>query len=115
MRKGTSCECPDNWVTDTNDSTGIKCVEEAAPEGVDLEYESQPSDKKPALTLDVPVTPTNDGYEVGFGFYYRYMFRLPGKVDLDLARKNWLGIAGLSENGDFGTFENAGDRCLSVF
>jgi hypothetical protein len=43
------------------------------------------------------------------------MFRLPGRVELELARNNWLGIAGLTENGDFGTSEYAGDRKLSVF
>jgi hypothetical protein len=77
--------------------------------------ESKPDDDKPAIELKVPVTPTKSGYEIGFGFYYRYMFKLPAKVDLDLARKNWLGIAGMSENGDYGTFSEAGDRCLSVF
>jgi len=43
------------------------------------------------------------------------MFRLPARVELDLARNTWLGIAGISENGDYGTFEAAGDRKLSVF
>ena len=43
------------------------------------------------------------------------MFRLPGRVELELARQNWLGIAGLSENGDYGSYANAGDRALSVF
>jgi hypothetical protein len=54
-------------------------------------------------------------YELGFGFYYRYMFRLPGRVELELARENWLGIAGFSENGDYGMFNEAGDRKLTVF
>jgi len=43
------------------------------------------------------------------------MFRLPGRVELEFARSNWLGIAGISENGDFGTSESAGDRALTVF
>jgi hypothetical protein len=43
------------------------------------------------------------------------MFRLPERVELTFARENWLGIAGISENGDFGTSENAGDRALTVF
>jgi hypothetical protein len=57
---------------------------------------------------------SND-YELGFGFYYRYMFRLPGRVELELARENWLGIAGITENGDYGMFSNAGDRKLTAF
>lgn len=43
------------------------------------------------------------------------MFRLPARVELELAREEWLGIAGVSENGDYGTFGAAGDRCLTVF
>jgi hypothetical protein len=54
-------------------------------------------------------------YEIGFGFYYRYMFRMPETVELSFARENWLGLAGLTENGDYGTNTNAGDRSLTVF
>jgi hypothetical protein len=43
------------------------------------------------------------------------MFRLPVRVELSLARENWLGVAGLTENGDYGTFTNPGDRALTVF
>jgi len=43
------------------------------------------------------------------------MYRLPGRVELDLARNNWLGIAGFSENGDYGQYQAAGDRALTVF
>jgi hypothetical protein len=46
----------------------------------------------------------NSNYELGFGFYYRYLFRMPERVELSLARENWLGIAGFSENGDYGKF-----------
>jgi hypothetical protein len=43
------------------------------------------------------------------------MFRTPERVELSFARENWLGIAGISENGDYGMFDNAGDRALTVF
>jgi hypothetical protein len=43
------------------------------------------------------------------------MFRLPGRVELSFARENWLGLAGISENGDFGPSEADGDRALTVF
>jgi hypothetical protein len=33
------------------------------------------------------------------------MLRLPERIELELPRKNWLGIAGISENGDFGPFD----------
>jgi hypothetical protein len=46
----------------------------------------------------------NSNYELGFGFYYRYLFRMPERVELSLSRENWLGIAGFSENGDYGKF-----------
>jgi hypothetical protein len=43
------------------------------------------------------------------------LFRLPIRVETQLPRDNWLGIAGLSENGDYGDDSNPGDRALSVF
>lgn len=70
---------------------------------------------EPAAVIDVDVSSLDDNYEIGFGFYYRYLHRLPERVELDLARSNWLGIAGFSENGDFGQYNNAGDRALTVF
>jgi len=43
------------------------------------------------------------------------MFRLPARVELAFARENWLGLAGISETGDYGSMEKEGDRALSVF
>lgn len=76
---------------------------------------TSPNDSGPALEVDIDISTFGDDYEIGYGFYYRYLYRLPGRVELSLARENWLGIAGLTENGDYGTFENAGDRYLTVF
>jgi len=76
---------------------------------------SSPSDHNPAAQIDINPSDLGDDYVIGFGFYYRYLLRLPGRVSLSLARGNWLGIAGMSENGDYGTFSNAGDRALTVF
>jgi hypothetical protein len=63
-----------------------------------------PSDDKPAAEIDIDVTTLGADYEIGYGFYYRSLFRMPSRVELSLARENWLGIAGLTENGDYGTF-----------
>jgi hypothetical protein len=41
--------------------------------------------------------------------------RMPSRVELETLRESWLGIAGITENGDFGTYESAGDRALTVF
>lgn len=76
---------------------------------------TNPNDDEPAFVTPVDPNDLSDDYEIGYGFYYRYLFRLPGRVELELARENWLGIAGLTETGDFGTFNDAGDRALTVF
>lgn len=67
--------------------------------------------------VEVPIDPRSlsKDYEIGYGFYYRFLFRLPERIEFELPRENWLGIAGLSENGDYGKVENAGDRVLSMF
>jgi len=77
---------------------------------------STPNDDGPATTV-VEVDPATlpVDYEIGFGFFYRYLYRLPASVELSMARENWLGIAGLTENGDYGTFANPGDRKLTCF
>jgi hypothetical protein len=74
-----------------------------------------PTDPNPAFEVTVDPTTLPSDYEIGYGFYYRYLFRLPSRVELGLSRENWLGICGLSETGDFGTFSNPGDRALTVF
>jgi len=43
------------------------------------------------------------------------MFRNPDRIELSVPRENWLGIAGLTESGDYGSDANAGDRKLTVF
>jgi len=40
---------------------------------------------------------------------------MPSRVELSLPRNEWLGIAGISENGDYGSSEEYGDRVLSLF
>jgi hypothetical protein len=99
---------------DAEDGT-TACVEQPHPEGLDELIPTSPSDNTPAAVIDIDPSTLDNAYEIGFGFYYRYLFRLPGRVELDLARNNWLGIAGMTENGDYGTFNNAGDRTLTVF
>lgn len=67
--------------------------------------------------VEVEIDPTSlaKNYEIGYGFYYRAMWRLPERIELSLTREKWLGIAGLSENGDYGKIANHGDRVLSMF
>lgn len=74
-----------------------------------------PTNSTPAAEVEVDPTTLPDDYEIGFGFYYRYLHRLPVRVEISVPRNNWLGVAGVSENGDYGTFGDAGDRGLTVF
>jgi hypothetical protein len=91
------------------------CEEMDHPEGVNDLIPTTPFDDGPAAVVEIDPSTLPADYEIGFGFYYRYMYRLPARVELSLARENWLGVAGISENGDYGTFSNAGDRALTVF
>lgn len=63
---------------------------------------SDANSDKPAAKVVLDPKKLKDDYEIAFGFYYRYMFRNPVRVELELSRKEWLGIAGLTENGDYG-------------
>jgi hypothetical protein len=46
-----------------------------------------PSNPEPAARIDIDVNSLPVNYEIGFGFYYRYLYRMPERVELDLARK----------------------------
>jgi len=70
---------------------------------------------EPAVQIDIDPTTLDDDYEIGFGFYYKFLFRLPERIELDLPRNEWLGIAGMTETGDYAADDQAGDRALSVF
>jgi hypothetical protein len=72
-------------------------------------------DDVPPIQVDITPSTLSSDYEIGFGFYYKFLFRLPSRVEVDLPRENWLGIAGITETGDYGNSETAGDRHLSVF
>jgi len=76
---------------------------------------SDANSPKPAAKVVLDPKKLKDDYEIAFGFYYRYMFRNPVRVELELSRKEWLGIAGLTENGDYGEQDSLGDRKMTVF
>jgi hypothetical protein len=85
------------------------------PDGLNELIPTTPFDDIPAAVVEIDPSTLGADYEIGFGFYYRYLYRLPSRVELSFARENWLGVAGLTENGDYGTFANPGDRKLTVF
>jgi hypothetical protein len=75
-----------------------------------------PTDDEPAIKIDLDKELCDgEDYEIGFGFYYRFLYRLPERIELSLPRENYLGIAGISENGNYGSDAAAGDRVLTVF
>jgi hypothetical protein len=79
------CACGEGW---TDSPYGdYECVEEAHPEGLNDLIPTYPSNPEPAARIDVDVNSLPVNYELGFGFYYRYLHRLPERVELDLARK----------------------------
>jgi len=72
-------------------------------------------DDEPAVQIDIDPSTLDDDYEIGFGFYYKFLFRLPKRIELDLPREEWLGIAGMTETGDYAADDAPGDRNLSSF
>jgi hypothetical protein len=93
----------------------VICKEIEEPPPIDELIPTNPTNSTPAVTIDVDPTTLPPNYEIGYGFYYRYLFRLPDRVEVQLSREKWLGVGGVSENGDYGTFSTAGDRALTVF
>jgi len=111
MRSGSACECQAGYMDDTN---GIDCIPEVIVEDeVLIPVES--SDPNPPVVVEIDPDTLSDDYSIGFGFWYKFLFRLPSRVELDLPRDNWLGIAGLTENDDYGASGAPGDRKLSIF
>lgn len=93
---------------------GYSCVEEVIVEDETL-IPVETNDENPAVKIEINTEDLADNYQIGYGFWYKYLFRLPSRVELESARENWLGIAGLTEHSDYGSSENAGDRSLAVF
>jgi hypothetical protein len=105
------CECPEGY-SDGDD--GESCEKTVVVEEVELiPVESYEAD--PAVSVEIDITSLTDDYTIGFGFYYKFLFRLPSRVEVSLPRENWLGIAGLTETGDYGASDAPGDRTLSIF
>lgn len=76
---------------------GITCVEEVIIEEETL-IPVETYDETPAVEIEIDPETLDDDYEIGYGFWYKYLLRLPSRVELDSARENWLGIAGLTED-----------------
>lgn len=93
---------------------GITCIPEViVEEEILIPVES--GEEEPALEVEIDPTTLSEDYQIGYGFWYKFLFRLPSRVELDLPREDWLGIAGLTEATDYGSSEVAGDRKLVVF
>jgi hypothetical protein len=111
MRSGNACECPDGYI---DDEDGVECVEELEVPEEEV-IPTTPYDTVPCAVIEIDPSTLAEDYEIGIGFYYQFMLRNPDRVELSLPRENWLGIAGLSENGDYGSDATLGDRKLSIF
>jgi hypothetical protein len=93
---------------------GISCIPEViVEEEILIPVES--NEEEPALEVDIDPESLSENYQIGYGFWYKFLFRLPSRVELESPRENWLGIAGLTEDYDYGASENPGDRKLAVF
>lgn len=93
---------------------GISCDAEVIVEEETL-IPVETNDSEPALEVEIDPESLSDDYTIGYGFWYKFLFRLPSRIELEVPRENWLGIAGLTEGTDYGSTEEAGDRKLVVF
>jgi len=82
---------------------GDRCILKTEEATIDDLIPSTPDDTDPTI-IDIDPNTLEDNYEIGFGFFYRYLFRMPKRVEINVARENWLGIAGITEKGDYGNF-----------
>jgi hypothetical protein len=93
---------------------GISCDAEVIVEEETL-IPVESHDEDPALEVEIDKDSLSDDYQIGYGFWYKFLFRLPSRVENSLPRENWLGIAGLTEGNDYGSTNAPGDRKLVVF
>jgi len=63
------------------------------------EIPTNPEDN-PQIEVPVPDSIVPDVTEYGFGFWMRFHFRIPERLDVNVARANYLAVAGVSENAD---------------
>jgi hypothetical protein len=47
--------------------------------------------------------------------WLRFHYRIPERLDINVARNSFLAVAGVSENGDWTKSQECGDRSLSVY
>lgn len=67
---------------------GITCVEEVIIEEETL-IPVETYDENPAVEIEIDPDTLDDEYEIGYGFWYKYLLRLPSRVELSSPRLNW--------------------------
>lgn len=69
----------------------------------------------PQVEVEVPENQVGDISEYGFGLWFRFQYRIPERLDINVARNSFLALAGISENGDWTQSQECGDRSLAVY
>ena len=72
-------------------------------------------DEIPQVEVRVPDSIVPDVTEYGFGFWFRFHFRIPERLDINTARNNFLAMAGVTENNDWTNSQECGDKALSIY
>lgn len=76
-----------------------------------------PSDptKNPQVEVEVPTGQVGDVTEYSYGYWFRFQYRIPETLDINVARNSFLAMAGVSENNDWTITQNCGDRALATY
>jgi hypothetical protein len=69
----------------------------------------------PQVEVDVPDTAVADVTEYAFGYWFRFHYRIPTYLPINIARNNFLAAAGVTENDDWTDNSECGDRALAVY
>jgi len=82
-----------------------------ATEAGDIGY----SDDTPEVEVQVPDNIVPDVTEYAYGFWFRFQYRIPQRLDIQIARNSYLAVAGVSENDGWSQASNPGDRALATY
>jgi hypothetical protein len=69
----------------------------------------------PQVEVDVPDNQVGDVTEYSFGYWFRFHYRIPTYLPINIARNNFLAMAGVTENDDWTDNSECGDRALAIY
>lgn len=110
-KDNTLCIANDEDVCYTDD---ITCKKDNCniiiPEG-EIPYDGP----NPQVEVDVPENEVEFVEEYSFAYWFRFHYRIPSYLPINIARNNFLAQAGVTENDEWTDNSECGDRALAVY